>query len=277
MNPADARKAAPAAPPPRKRKRRRLIEQSKQQQQQQRLPCFPFDKNRPPPDTKEAARLRALDPDGKEWAEERWDRQGASGASCAVGLGVASPQDYFRYKTHRIERDDDEDTKRILQRGHDLEPLGAQAYEALMGCKLAKVGIVTHPTLGGWIHASPDRLIVEGEGEGGVGIVEIKCPLYSLPIRIKPQYMCQVQLQMACTGAQWCDLFSYLHDDLRDTMVSAQCWRIWRSEPYWQRMLVGLNSFADCLMEDREPTYQDIPRDPTMPKVRTELLFEWVV
>jgi putative phage-type endonuclease len=254
-------------PPP--RKRRKLSDPAG------RLPCYPFDKYRPLPDAEEVARLRALNQDGEEWQEERKKRQGASGASCAVGLGNATPQDYFRYKTHRLEREDDENTQRILNRGHDLEPLGAQAYESLMLCKLAKVGIVTHPTLGGWIHASPDRLIAEGEGAGGVGIVEIKCPLHALPIRIKPEYMCQVQLQMACTGAQWCDLFSYLHDDLRNTMVSAQCWRIWRSESYWQRMLVSLHRFADCLMEDREPTDRDIPRDPTMPKVRTELLLEW--
>lgn len=128
---------------------------------------------------------------------------------------------------------------------------------------------MVHPTLG-WVHASPDRLIARGRGEKGQGIVEIKCPIHGLPMRIKDQYMCQAQLQMQCTGARWCDLFAYYKG--KAAVVGAKCWRIWRSDAYWARMLESLDRFADCLMEDREPTAKDVPMRPRMPPVKTELI-----
>lgn len=251
-----------------------------------RLPCWPFDKCQPLLDTQERFRLFCLKQNSPECDEEWPKRQGASSSSCTVGLGPATPRDYWRLKTGRIQREDTEEGRRILQRGHDLEPVAAHAYEGFFDCQLAEVGIVVHPKIP-WIHASPDRLIARGHGANCEGLVEIKCPIYGLPQRIKDQYMCQVQQQMECTGARWCDLFSYYKDDgpaatsrRRATdesgkVMGAKCWRIWRSREYWKRMLWSMERFADCLMEDREPTPKDIPLRPTMPPVRYEVVLEW--
>ena len=106
--------------------------------------------------------------------------------------------------------------------------------------------------------------------------MEIKCPQHNTPERIKDQYMCQVQQQMACLGApvEWCDLFFYHHDDNTGQMLGAKCWRIWRSPQYWNYVARCLDIMADCLMEDRPPTRREIPLCPAMPRVRTELVLE---
>lgn len=234
-------------------------------------PCWPFDRDRPYPDKQELARLRALDQDGDAWAEERLKRMGASSCSAAVGLGPATPRDYWRLKTHRIERECTETSEAIMARGHRLEPLAADAYEVMMESgPLVQVGIIMHPTIA-WMHCSPDRLIAKEPR----GAVEIKCPVYCIPKQVPDKYMCQVQQQMACLDVDWCDLFYYLHDDESDAVQQVKCWRIWRSEAYWGVMLKRLRTMADCLQEDREPTLEDIPLRPKMPAVRTQVILEW--
>ncbi|MFT4321408.1 YqaJ viral recombinase family protein, partial [Bartonella bacilliformis] len=57
--------------------------------------------------------------------------------------------------------------------------------------------------------ASPDGLI------GKDGLIEIKCLhstthlRFSLNGDIKPEYLLQMQFQMACTERKWCDFISY--------------------------------------------------------------------
>lgn len=203
---------------------------------------------------------------------------GASSSSCAVGLGPATPMDYWRLGSGRIEREDTEMGLWIMDRGHRVEPENATMYEKLMGVKLYAVGICVHPTIA-WIHASPDRLI-KGCDEG---IVELKCPVYTLPAKRKPiadQYMCQVQQQMQCVGAQvkWCDLCFYYRDDMGTGHPSGvRIWRIWRSDEYWRRMLWSMDRMATCLdpTTDRPPTSDLIPLRPRMPRVRYELVKDW--
>lgn len=106
-----------------------------------KLPCWPFDKHQPLPSVEERFRLFGLDQGGDEWKQERLKRQGASSASCAVGLGPARPIDYWRLKTGRIQREDTEEGLRIMQRGLDLEPEAARAYERFFDCQLVRDGL----------------------------------------------------------------------------------------------------------------------------------------
>jgi hypothetical protein len=171
-----------------------------------------------------------------------------------------------------MDREDTEEGLAIMSRGHKLEPIAADVYELIMQPRslLKQVGIIVHPDIP-WIHCSPDR-VFENTPEG---CVEIKCPVFALPIRIKTQYMCQVQQQLACMDKEWCDLFYYLHDDETDCPQGVTCWRIYRSKPYWKRMVQSLRVMADCLMDDRPPTTEDIPLRPTMPFVEAELLVDY--
>jgi len=97
-----------------------------------------------------------------------------------------------------------------LERGHDLEPLAAEAYQQYTGELLLNGGFFT---LGDWIGASPD-----GRHIGGQSGVEIKClgwkafmDYAKLPT-LTPEYYWQVHFQMLVTGWDKIDFFAW-HPD----------------------------------------------------------------
>ncbi|MGF6149024.1 lambda exonuclease family protein, partial [Kingella potus] len=95
-----------------------------------------------------------------------------------------------------------------MQHGTDTEPQARAAYMLETGNDVAETGFIPHPGIA-MSGASPDGLI------GADGLIEIKCPNTATHIdflrsgRPKPQYLAQMQWQMACTGRQWCDFVSY--------------------------------------------------------------------
>lgn len=95
-----------------------------------------------------------------------------------------------------------------MERGNEVEAEARSAYEFFHDVTIDEVGFVDHPEIG-MSGASPDGLI------GDKGLVEIKCPNTATHLTtilggsIKGVYLKQIQWQMACTGAQWCDFVSY--------------------------------------------------------------------
>jgi putative phage-type endonuclease len=91
-----------------------------------------------------------------------------------------------------------------MQWGVDQEPFARAAYEAYSGVWVDTVGFVQHPTIER-AGASPDGLV------GHDGLVEIKCPNTATMIdtlltgKVPGNYATQMQMQMACTGRDWCD------------------------------------------------------------------------
>lgn len=91
-----------------------------------------------------------------------------------------------------------------MQWGVDQEPFARAAYEAHSGVWVDTVGFVQHPTIER-AGASPDGLV------GHDGLVEIKCPNTATMIdtlltgKVPSNYATQMQMQMACTGRDWCD------------------------------------------------------------------------
>lgn len=94
-----------------------------------------------------------------------------------------------------------------MEWGTATEPQARDAYSATTGSLVEEVGFIQHPTIGN-AGASPDGVV-------GVGLVEIKCPNtathleYILEGKPPSKYITQMQWQMACTGAEWCDFVSY--------------------------------------------------------------------
>jgi putative phage-type endonuclease len=94
-----------------------------------------------------------------------------------------------------------------MEWGVEQEAAARDAYSAKVGELVTEVGFVDHPSIAN-SGASPDGVV-------GAGIVEIKCPSTATHIeylfeREPPQkYFYQMQWQMACTGAEWCDWVSY--------------------------------------------------------------------
>lgn len=86
------------------------------------------------------------------------------------------------------------------QWGEAHEPDALAEYVFTTSQTVEPVSLVPHPAYD-WLAASPDGLV------GTDGLVEFKCPYRSRYMSIvdKPEYLAQVQLQMACTGRKWTD------------------------------------------------------------------------
>ncbi|MCG9021480.1 YqaJ viral recombinase family protein [Laribacter hongkongensis] len=114
-----------------------------------------------------------------------------------------------------------------MQRGTELEPHARARYIIETGEIVTEVGLIDHPTIAGF-GASPDGLV------GDTGLIEIKCPNTWTHIETiktgkpKPEYIKQMQTQMACTGRQWCDFVSY--DDRLPDDMQYFCTRIERDD-----------------------------------------------
>jgi len=92
--------------------------------------------------------------------------------------------------------------------GVEKEPMARDAYSAARGEFVTEIGFVSHPRIP-MSGASPDGTVSPS------GIVEIKCPntaqhIEYLMSREPPQkYYYQMQWQMACAMATFCDWVSY--------------------------------------------------------------------
>jgi putative phage-type endonuclease len=92
--------------------------------------------------------------------------------------------------------------------GTDNEPHAKAAYAFLQDATVDDVGFVLHPSIADF-GASPDGLV------GTDGLIEIKCPNTATHLEtlltetVEGKYITQMQVQMACTGRQWCDFVSF--------------------------------------------------------------------
>ena len=99
-------------------------------------------------------------------------------------------------------------TSKSMEWGTTQEPFARSEYEAREGVLVEEVGFVPHPTIER-AGASPDGLV------GLTGLVEIKCPESAtmmetiLTGKVPNKYHTQMQMQMACTGREWCDYVVY--------------------------------------------------------------------
>ena len=97
-------------------------------------------------------------------------------------------------------------------RGTEEEPKARQAYELLTETFVDEVPFVKHKTIE-WFGCSPDGIIKYTDGT--YNLLEIKNPnsathwSYIKEGEPPTKYKIQMMAQMACTGAQWCDFFSY--------------------------------------------------------------------
>ena len=98
-------------------------------------------------------------------------------------------------------------TNEAMQWGTDHEGAARDVYSFIKNVEVEEFGFLDHPTLSAG--ASPDGLI------GSEGGLEIKCPNSATHIetlrngKIKPEYITQMQWNMACSGRQWWDFMSF--------------------------------------------------------------------
>jgi len=99
-----------------------------------------------------------------------------------------------------------------MLRGTEEEPKAREAYELLTETFVEEVPFVKHKSIE-WFGCSPDGIIKNNDGT--YNLIEIKNPnsathwSYIKANEPPTKYKIQMMAQMACTGAQWCDFFSY--------------------------------------------------------------------
>jgi putative phage-type endonuclease len=99
-----------------------------------------------------------------------------------------------------------------MLRGTEEEPKAREAYELLTETFVEEVPFVKHKTIE-WFGCSPDGIIKNNDGT--YNLLEIKNPnsathwSYIKAGEPPTKYKIQMMAQMACTGAEWCDFFSY--------------------------------------------------------------------
>ena len=127
------------------------------------------------------------------------------------GEPSAKRQDYLlQIVAERLTGQPCEDTyiTQAMRWGTEQEPYARVAYELARGVVVHQVGLVLHPSIPN-AAASPDGVV------NGEGLIEIKCPGTTTHLRtmldgmIPEKYLPQINWQMACTGAKWCDFVSF--------------------------------------------------------------------
>lgn len=99
-------------------------------------------------------------------------------------------------------------TNAAMQWGVEKEPEARTAYEFMKNVTVDLVGFVDHPSIA-MSGASPDGLV------GDDGLIEIKCCNTATHLEtlmtgeIDPDYITQIQWQLASTGRKWCDYVGF--------------------------------------------------------------------
>ena len=107
-------------------------------------------------------------------------------------------------------------TNAAMQWGLDTEPQAKAAYAFCYDAEVREIGFIPHPLIP-MSGASPDGIIHLDDGIIPIdhGLIEVKCPNTATHIEtllgaLTPdKYFVQMQWQMACTGAKWCDFVSF--------------------------------------------------------------------
>ena len=136
-------------------------------------------------------------------------------------------------------------TNAAMEWGTEQEPFARMAYEPHTGTFVKEEGFVDHPTIEGF-GCSPDGIV-------GEGLIEIKCPNTAnhietvLENKAPSKYIPQMQCQMACTGAKWCDFVSFdprVPEDLQLFVV-----RVERDQEYIDAMEVEVKQFLSEVLD----------------------------
>jgi putative phage-type endonuclease len=124
--------------------------------------------------------------------------------------------------------------------GNETEDQARAVYTMTTGNIVQQVGMVIHPECD-LFAASPDGLI------GDDGGLEIKCPDTHTHIknleerRVPPEYVKQIQWNLACTDRAWWDFMSF--DPSMPDHMQAMIVRMERNEDMIEEMLAAAHAF----------------------------------
>lgn len=171
----------------------------------------------------------------QQWFDDRIGRVTGSRAGAILGLSrYASADDVLREMVREFFGYEREFTGNVATEwGNKNESVAIAEYESETAELVISSGFVVHPEFN-WLGASPDGLVRDD------GLVEVKCP-YGRKITLiadRPDYHAQIQLQLACTGRQWCHFYTW-------TPGGTNCERV-DFDPEWlPSVLPKLESFYE--------------------------------
>lgn len=139
--------------------------------------------------------------------------------------------------------------------GNAMEASAREAFELLTGFDVKDAPFVEKHD---WLGASPDGYI------GELGLIEIKCPWsrrdssHFKSIEQMPYYHAQVQVQLYCTGREYCWFFQYSPYGYRLELIR-------RDDDYLAEVLPKLKKFHEKYLDllHGRCNNQDIPTNPT--------------
>lgn len=150
----------------------------------------------------------------EEWFKKRKGRVTGSNVGAILGLNkYKTADDVLREMVRAFHGAEREFTGNAATEWGTFNEDGAQSeYEMVTGNKVEETGFHVHPEHD-WLGASPDGLV------GANGVVEIKCPFGKRKggefktLSEQEHYAAQVQIEMYCTGRQWCDFYQWAPHD----------------------------------------------------------------
>jgi putative phage-type endonuclease len=181
-----------------------------------------------------------------EWLFARQGRMTASLAAAALGMSPwVSPQSCYR----QIVGLEEVQTNWLMEHGREFEEVACQRACDEGGYNCARTGLWIHPDHT-WLAASPDRIV------GTTGLVEAKCGKTTYP-DLPDSWWVQAQIQLACTGREWCDVIHW---------IAGTC-RIWRVVPEDHELLIlQLGDFMrKFVIPQIQPRRGEIPRRQKRP------------
>lgn len=133
-----------------------------------------------------------------------------------------------------------------MQWGVETEPQAIAAYEFLNDVEVERIAFADHPSIE-FSGASPDGLVAHR------GLLEVKCPNtathieYLISQKIPKKYLDQMQWQMACMDAKWCDFMSF--DPRMPEHLNRLIIRVDRDNKYIEEMEMEVIKFNSEITE----------------------------
>lgn len=194
---------------------------------------------------------RQLEQGTQGWLD--WRAGGIGGSDAAV----IKMGDEFPFSTSIVElwkvktgRSAGPEQNERMERGHKLEPIARELYERQTGIWVEPV-CMEHPYMP-YMRASLD-----GITEDRRIILEIKCPNVdthnkALAGELTPYYYCQMQHQLAVSGADECHYWSYNPDEADETRQTALM-IVYPDYAYIEDLMMKIKAFWQCVEQDIPP------------------------
>lgn len=154
-------------------------------------------------------------------------------------------------------------TTKAMQWGIDNEDSARNLFEKITGKEVIEVSTCPHDTIKNFA-ASPDGMIRNIDGEGHMGVLEIKCPnlgtyaQYKAEVhgaedlkRVKPEYYWQMQAEMDCTGAICGEFVAYC-PWLSDPIHIVHIARMDDDIKLMEEKVVAANEFIDNIINPKK-------------------------